>query len=291
MSTQITFAQIHPFVRYAREVTLSELKIHALSKAYDHRLFYVLNGSGRLKLGNTVHNLLLGDVTLIPPGTSYQLLPDSDNPMRIIGINFDFISHTNHIIQPQPPSPADIFDDSCIINPVTFLDFDAFEQVIYLSNINTLEPALLAIKHEFDMRRRFFAQSASGLFLTVITEIARAITSVNTVNPMSEKHTVTADTILAFIHDNYQKELSNSLIGDTFHFHPNYVNRLISAHTGLSLHQYLLSYRISRAMLLIQTTNLSLTQIAAEVGFRDLKHFSKAFKKKTGKPPRAYRLV
>jgi AraC-like DNA-binding protein len=59
--------------------------------------------------------------------------------------------------------------------------------------------------------------------------------------------------------------------------------------TGSSLHQYLLNYRISMAIELIESTYGSITDIAYQVGFKDISHFSKYFKKKTGRAPSEFR--
>jgi len=60
-------------------------------------------------------------------------------------------------------------------------------------------------------------------------------------------------------------------------------------HTGLSLHQYVISLRISKAIGMLETTNMQITEIAYAVGFKDMCHFSRYFKKTTGRTPRGFR--
>lgn len=54
-------------------------------------------------------------------------------------------------------------------------------------------------------------------------------------------------------------------------------------------HQYLTRKRLERARVLLSTTDLTITQICAEVGFGSLGSFSWLFRRKTGSSPEAYR--
>lgn len=59
--------------------------------------------------------------------------------------------------------------------------------------------------------------------------------------------------------------------------------------TGQSSQQYLIEARIQRARRLLQDTELNVSQIAAELGYRDVYHFSKQFRRRCGEPPTAFR--
>jgi AraC-like DNA-binding protein len=56
--------------------------------------------------------------------------------------------------------------------------------------------------------------------------------------------------------------------------------------TGYSLRQYLIRYRINAAFNLLQTTDMSITDISLKVGFSDINYFSRCFKKILGVRPR-----
>ena len=53
--------------------------------------------------------------------------------------------------------------------------------------------------------------------------------------------------------------------------------------------QYLISYRVERAKKLLEETDHMIYYVAEKVGFRDVRHFSKTFKKCTGYTPMEYR--
>jgi AraC family transcriptional regulator len=65
--------------------------------------------------------------------------------------------------------------------------------------------------------------------------------------------------------------------------------RLFKQSTGLAPHQYVLRKRIERAQALLGDPALPLTEIGLRSGFADQSHFSKMFRRSTGRPPQAYR--
>ena len=58
---------------------------------------------------------------------------------------------------------------------------------------------------------------------------------------------------------------------------------------GIPLGSYLKNYRLNRAMALLRTSSMSITEIATEAGFASPQAFSRSFRKETGGTPRSYR--
>ncbi|MDJ0595353.1 MAG: AraC family transcriptional regulator [Pleurocapsa sp. MO_226.B13] len=68
-----------------------------------------------------------------------------------------------------------------------------------------------------------------------------------------------------------------------------YFCRLFKQSTGITPYQYLIKCRIDRAKVLLKQRNLSITDIALEVGFSNQSHFTKHFKRLIGTTPKVYR--
>jgi AraC-like DNA-binding protein len=66
------------------------------------------------------------------------------------------------------------------------------------------------------------------------------------------------------------------------------VERLFRRHTGHSAGQWIAARRMSVARELLRTTNNSVAQVAAYVGFRDPSYFSRIFRRTHGVSPRTY---
>ena len=81
------------------------------------------------------------------------------------------------------------------------------------------------------------------------------------------------------------KELSKEL-----DINPAYLSREFSRHfDNLSFGDYIRKQRIEKAIEYLKTSSYSLTKIAYLTGFSDQSHFTRIFKKHTGKSPSVYR--
>jgi AraC family transcriptional regulator len=65
--------------------------------------------------------------------------------------------------------------------------------------------------------------------------------------------------------------------------------RLFSAVVGATPHQYLVRARLRRAARLLAADELTITEVALEVGFRDLSNFVRTFRRAAGVSPRSFR--
>ena len=70
---------------------------------------------------------------------------------------------------------------------------------------------------------------------------------------------------------------------------PTHFGRAFRAATGMAPHQYLQDLRMHRARRLLETTKLSITQIALDCGFEQSTSFATSFKKLVGVSPRMWR--
>ena len=68
-----------------------------------------------------------------------------------------------------------------------------------------------------------------------------------------------------------------------------YLGQLFKKETQSSFSQYLNQVRIRKAQQLLLHTEQNIAEIAEEVGFLDMAHFSKVFKKQTGISANTYR--
>jgi AraC-like DNA-binding protein len=94
------------------------------------------------------------------------------------------------------------------------------------------------------------------------------------------------------IQDQIDTNLSLSLkeISEGLKVHPAYLSREFSKYfDNLSFGDYIRKLRIDKAINLLQQSNHSLSEIAYLTGFSDQSHFTRIFKKHTGKNPSDYK--
>ena len=78
-------------------------------------------------------------------------------------------------------------------------------------------------------------------------------------------------------------------IRDRCHLSPSYFSRTFNKETGESFVNYISSRRIQLAKELLLETGKSISQIAEEVGYDNISHFTAVFKRTEGITPSAYR--
>ena len=158
---------------------------------------------------------------------------------------------------------------------------DCMPEVLHLIGVPAQQLCLDIIR-EFDAVNAF-SEEMCGTWLKEILILAVRI---HTEGGSSVQSRIEA--ILEHIHTHYHEPLTNTELARQFSYHPNYISQLVKQRTGKSLHRYLLEYRIQRAIKLLQSGEYNITETADAVGFSDVKHFSKCFRKITGNPPSTF---
>jgi len=92
-----------------------------------------------------------------------------------------------------------------------------------------------------------------------------------------------------YIHDNLREELTLEKISQTLWMSPYHFAHVFKQAAGVAPHHYVVKCRIDRAKALLRGTDLSVTEIARQVGYSNLSHFSVAFHKRIGQTPSRYR--
>ena len=91
-----------------------------------------------------------------------------------------------------------------------------------------------------------------------------------------------------YMQSHYQ-DINTQELMDLFHFQKDYFNRLIKKKTGMTYSEYLQNIRLKKAKTMLLETNLSVSEIAEQVGYHNKGYFYKIFTEKFGMTPAKYR--
>ncbi len=94
-----------------------------------------------------------------------------------------------------------------------------------------------------------------------------------------------------YIQDNLGKPLTLEDVSRAAGFNASYFSTLFKKMTGENFLEYISEMRIEKAKELLRDTDLSISDICEQVGYADIKYFSKTFKKYAGINPGEFRKI
>lgn len=271
-------SKANPFIRFADKLRFEFQR--GPSKTYDCRFLYTLDGEAVVQVDGVDHTVTHGSLVMFQPNTCYTIYPKPTVDMIVF--DFDFTqeySDAAGFLIPCPISSYLTENAHCI---ASFSDAPLFDVPVYFENVAFLESALQEIVTEFQEKRLLYASKVSSLFKSILVDLARHGT-------LGSKSDSVISQIMHYIDANISSQITNSEIGAYFNYNPNYLNRLMLRHTGKTLHQYVLQQRIALSLKLIQTSDMTIKEIAMSLGFNSPSHFSYCFKKETGFSPMQFR--
>ena len=245
--------------------------------SYDSKIIYLISG----ELSYTVNTkkkarLSPGNLLYIPAGTPYSL---KSKYMRAAVIGFDFTADyapTEERLSPKEASECDMK----LIRRVN--DFPIFEEPILLEDFEAERDTFLRMCHVFTSQEGFYLAELSAMLKLILLKVAEHSSS----DALPSSMVLNLD---GYIRENIHDEISNTELGAIFGYHPFYISKILKDRKGVTLHQYVISYRIKYAKSLLECTDKSIADIADETGFTDASYFTKSFKAQFGITPKEYR--
>lgn len=275
---------IKPFVRFARFMRMTKTSSFPEFFPCEARLFYTVDGEGEILCDGARLKMRPGCIAVINAGVPYRLLTPEVS-VNYLALNFDYTQKFSHITSLLSPQTRRSFSKERLTEQIKFENAPCLDTCLYLTEMFETEAALRRIEAEYSRKVLFSDAVQSALLSDVIIAAVRQEQKIGINVGNSNK----SAEILDYIGLNFRKKLTYDDLGREFNYHPNYINSLIRAATGMSLHSYLLDVRIKKAIALLDTSDKSITDVALECGFSDLAQFSKCFKKKTSLTPSQYR--
>lgn len=124
----------------------------------------------------------------------------------------------------------------------------------------------------------------------LLTLIGRLLTELSeSKEEWTDRHTNLMLKVKNKIENAYSSPISISRLASECNMERSYFSRTFKHVVGLSPKEYHSKVRIDNAETLLRNRNLSINEVASEVGYPDVMSFSKAFKNKKGMSPSFYR--
>lgn len=140
------------------------------------------------------------------------------------------------------------------------------------------------ILFEYTRMDRFYTRVLDGLFVTLISLLARNCTILNV--HMQRNNVILP--ILNFLRCNYA-DVTLKETAEKFNYHPNYLCALLRKETGKNFTELVRGYRLEKACLLLNHSEIPVSEIASLVGYSNISHFYRIFKEKYKVLPSKFR--
>lgn len=191
------------------------------------------------------------------------------------------------------------------INPRQILSKDCFDtlaQYDWPGNMMQLEQTLVklvTLSHQDEITVQVLKQILPEFAQQLQSSISHAhgLHGKNIVNILFNKRVAELKSLhpsllkaLMFMQDNWQQEITLTSLANQAFVSPSHLSYLFKNTLNSSFKQILAELRIEHAKHMIeQNPNIRITDLCLEVGFGDLSHFEKIFRRFTGMSPRDYK--
>ena len=109
-----------------------------------------------------------------------------------------------------------------------------------------------------------------------------------TQNYKAKNNRLVIEQTIEYINRHLSSKLSLEMLANRANFTPSYFHKMFKTSVGTPIREYIEDQRIKKAIQLMISTDMTLTEISYECGFSSQSYFSYAFKRKMNLPPREY---
>lgn len=221
---------------------------------------HIIEGRGYLEIDGQSFNPKKGDTFITARGSSHRYGSSEDDPWVKIWFGF------------RGRLAENLFDEYKLQN--TYL----------IENCN-VEAELREI---YNMAKSELSDEQSQLEASLLTH--NLLHQIYTIMQFRSQTLYDAvDRTIAYMRMNLHNMVALETIADHVKKTKAQLIKLFKGRTGQTPYEYFLDMKIRRAKMLLHGSSFSVSQIAEDLGFHDVFHFSNTFKARTGESPSHYR--
>ena len=141
---------------------------------------------------------------------------------------------------------------------------------------------------EFEKKERFYMEIAQNISRTLLMYLFRLINRTKNASALFDSSKM-IETALSYIDRHYSGKIRLDDLAEECYTNKYYLSHLFTRVQGISIGKYILNKRLRESESLLQSSDLSVTEIATKCGFPDPNYYCRVFKKERGISPSAYR--
>lgn len=273
-----TYPNMHS--TYPLHISLNRLEHGFRAHRHDFLEFsYVVAGNGSESINDARHAMAPGTFTFVQPYQVHELFTEPGSTLVLYNCMFSM----DLLMEQRQDAGLMSLMELNGLPPYVQLTGQSNEHMRHLIEdmykeyagkepwrLTMLQVRLKEILVAFDRNRRIAAHS--------LTETSAPFIKNASIWP-----------IIHYIHQNYQDDLALSDLANRFSMSPSRISEVIKITTGQNFVHFLHDLRIRHACSLLVSTEMSVAEIAHEVGYGSYNTFSRVFRESKGVVPKDYR--
>jgi AraC-like DNA-binding protein len=238
-----------------------------------YELAYVLDGTARHTVNGTEHSLGPGSAFMLTPADFHELTSTSDRALTCYNV---------------------VIDPSALAGELGELLPLAARQVVWMADdLREVEPDFHRLWQESATERLGTRPMMSALLRCILVGLARRCFGAGPGDRAETRPGVDPGLrrAILFVDHNFRDPITLADAAAQAHLSPNYFSERFHEFTGVPFQVYLQQRRLRFARSLLQATDLGITEVCHAAGFNSLSHFGRAYRRKYGQSPSAFRGV
>ena len=233
-----------------------------------YHLFYILSGSGTFYVDKKDYQVIRDVCIIVPPGMFHELEKVNCVLLTTYEVKFTVLSQS-------------------IQNDLNLLPH-------VLQGDNFVETLLSMVVENGLSRVPYYIQAAESSLCTMVNYIAKGKRDV-TQGRLNSQLIDTAGFsdvtigIIIFIEKNYTKAVTLEMIAESVKYNRNYICSVFKKDTDFTIIDYLNYVRIRHASEYFSYSDIDISHVCARVGFKNVSHFNRTFRKFVGFSPSIYK--
>jgi len=235
----------------------------------DFDMWYVVSGSGRMRIADQSFEIHKGVCVLVRPGDQPVAEQDPDDRLTVIYIHFSV-----HDAQTGESFVPGQLPDRRTLVPDTF----AFETMLD-GALESNHAGKLWAAQEFDCRLKL-----------LLMQLYRLQNESRETQAHSPKQRQLIGRVMSRIREEGGRRMALDELAAAVGLAPSYLSVLFKKVTGQPLKTYITQVRLERAMHLLTETAMNVSQVSDALEYANVTLFSKQFKEHFGQPPSHFHL-
>jgi len=274
------YENINPYIRRVWYHTMQPEEAIARRVIFDYELIYIKRGKATIVIEDTPYITQPGDLFIIRPKQEHSITPFPGEALVQPHIHFDLEYSPDAAEVPISYDPLENIPDSAMhYFRKDILDsfVSPFPSLIRLRNPSIIELMLVDIISASKSSDNNIAElNMKSLFLRLFYHLILELTF----QPERlDVRRACLPQILVYLEHNMNRQVTLDELTNTFHISKSYLMNIFrEAHNSTPI-QYHQNLRIARAKYLLRFTDMSITEVSAQLGFEDIHTFSRVFKR------------